>query len=70
MSRLVTYTFENNISLITLDDGKANVFSVQMLKELNSALDQAEQAGSAVILAGRENMFSGGFDSIVTLPMA
>jgi len=64
MSQLVTYTFENNISLITLDDGKANVFSVQMLKELNSALDQAEQAGSAVavILAGRENMFSGGFD--------
>ena len=62
MSELVTYTFENNISLITLDDGKANVFSVQMLKELNSALDQAEQAGSVVILAGRENMFSGGFD--------
>ena len=62
MSQLVTYTFENNISLITLDDGKANVFSVQMLKELYAALDQAEQAGSVVILAGRENMFSGGFD--------
>jgi enoyl-CoA hydratase len=62
MSQLVTYSFENNISLITMDDGKANVFSVQMLKELYAALDQAEQAGSVVIIAGREKMFSGGFD--------
>lgn len=62
MSDLVTYSHENNISLIAMDDGKANAMSVQMLKELNSALDQAETAGSPVILAGRENMFSGGFD--------
>lgn len=62
MSKLVTYTFENNISLIAMDDGKANVMSVQLLKDLNAALDRAEQAGGPVILAGRENMFSGGFD--------
>tara|TARA_B100000686_G_scaffold307583_1_gene347922 strand:- start:77 stop:781 length:705 start_codon:yes stop_codon:yes gene_type:complete len=62
MSKLVTYTSENNISLIKMDDGKANVMSIQLLKELNAALDQAEQALSPVILVGRENMFSGGFD--------
>ena len=62
MSELATYTFENNISLITMDDGKANVMSLQMLKDLNAALDRAEQEASPVILAGRENMFSGGFD--------
>ncbi|NKB35228.1 MAG: crotonase/enoyl-CoA hydratase family protein [Pseudomonadales bacterium] len=62
MSDLVHYSFENNISLIAMDDGKANVMSVPMLKDLNTALDQAEKAGSPVILAGRENMFSGGFD--------
>ena len=53
MSELATYTFENNISLITMDDGKANVMSLQMLKDLNAALDRAEQEASPVILAGR-----------------
>lgn len=62
MSELATYTFENNVSLITMDDGKANVMSVQMLKEINAALDQAEQAGSPVILSGNQKLFSGGFD--------
>ena len=38
MSELATYTFENNISLITMDDGKANVMSLQMLKDLILAL--------------------------------
>jgi len=62
MNELVSFKLGNNISLITMDDGKANVMSVQMLKDLNDALDRAEQTSGAVILAGRENILSGGFD--------
>ena len=36
--------------------------SVQMLAEINAALDEAEKRGGVVILTGREKMFSGGFD--------
>ena len=62
MSELVSFKSDNGISTITMDDGKANAMSVQMLQDLNDALDQAEQAGGVVILAGREGILSGGFD--------
>jgi len=61
-NQLATYSFQEGISTITLDDGKANVMSVQMLEEINVALDDAERQGGVVILTGREKMFSGGFD--------
>ena len=64
-NQLATYSFEEGISTITLDDGKANVMSVQMLEEINAALDDAERQGGVVILTGREKMFSGGFDLTV-----
>ncbi len=59
---LVTCDHSEGISLITLDDGKANVMSPPMISEINSALDKAESNGGVVILTGREKMFSGGFD--------
>ena len=45
-----------------MDDGKANAMSVEMLESLNAALDEAERTGSVVILSGRENVLSGGFE--------
>ncbi len=59
---LLTYTFADGVSTIKLDDGKANVMSIQMLTEINAALDQAESAGGVLILTGRDGMLSGGFD--------
>ena len=59
---LLTYTFADGVSTIKLDDGKANVMSVKMLGEINTALDQAEEAGGVVIITGRDGMLSGGFD--------
>lgn len=59
---LVSYEFSDGISTLRLDDGKANVMSVQMLAEINAALDKAESAGGVVIITGREGMLSGGFD--------
>ncbi len=59
----MNYESNDNIVTITFDDGKANVVGIQFLDDINAALDraEAEQAG-AVILRGRDGMFSAGFD--------
>lgn len=62
---LVRYENSDGISSITLDDGKANVLSPQMLQELNAALDRAEADNNIVLLSGREGIFSAGFDLTV-----
>lgn len=62
MSDNVTYKRKDSIATITMDDGKVNALSPQMMAGLNGALDQAESDGAAVVLTGREGRFSGGFD--------
>ena len=57
--------YENveNIVTLTIDDGKANVVGPSFLDDINAGLDRAQEEGAgAVILRGREGMFSGGFD--------
>ena len=57
------YETTNNIVTLTFDDGKANVVGHQFLEDINQGLDRAEQEqAGAVILRGREGMFSAGFD--------
>ena len=53
---------ENDISIITLDDGKANVFSPKMIQDVNDCLDQVPTQKGALIITGRDGMFSAGFD--------
>ncbi len=62
MAELATYELEGRIATITIDDGKVNALSIPMLERLHAALDQAERDGAVVVLAGRENYFSAGFD--------
>jgi len=62
MTDLVTYTLSDGVATIAMDDGKANALSPTMIAELNSAFDKAEADEAVVILTGRENRFSGGFD--------
>ena len=62
MGGLTRYEATDNVATITMDDGKVNVLSVAMLGEINAALDRAEADKAAVVLAGREGRFSGGFD--------
>jgi enoyl-CoA hydratase len=50
------------VHTITLDDGKANALSPHNQAAINAALDEAEAAGAAVVLAGRTGLLSGGFD--------
>jgi enoyl-CoA hydratase len=58
----VSITIQNDVALIRMDDGKANAVNFEMLAALNDALDQAEKGAKAIVLAGREGRFSGGFD--------
>jgi len=59
---LVSYELDNSIATITMDDGRVNVLSPQMLSELNVALDRAAADRAVVVLTGRPGVFSAGFD--------
>ena len=62
MGTIVTYTYNDGVATIAMDDGQANVLSLAMWEELEAALDQAEKSGAIVLLKGRDGIFSGGFD--------
>lgn len=62
MSTLVTYRIEDGIATVTMDDGKRNALSAQMLAELNVAFDRALAEHVPVVLTGRPETFSAGFD--------
>jgi enoyl-CoA hydratase len=47
-----------------MDDGKVNAVNDAMVDELNAAFDSAAGA-RAIVLAGRDGVFSGGFDLAV-----
>lgn len=59
---ILTYTLENKIALVHMDDGKANALSDAMISALLGALDRAEKEASAMILLGRPGRFCAGFD--------
>jgi enoyl-CoA hydratase len=60
---LPTYELVDGIAVVTLDDGKANVFSNAVLETLERLVDQAEaDRARALVLVGRPGRFSAGFD--------
>ena len=65
MQGLVRYEFADGIATLTMDDGKANAMGIAMLQAIDAALDRAQDDQAVVVLAGRERMFSGGFDLAV-----
>lgn len=58
----VTLEKNGDISIITIDDGKANVFNVEMTEALMAALDEVDIKTGAVIIRGRKGIYSGGYD--------
>jgi enoyl-CoA hydratase len=56
------YRLEGGVAVITLDDGKANAISNDLLARLHEALDRAESEAQAVVIVGRPGRFSAGFD--------
>ena len=59
----VTYSLENGIAQITMDDGKANSMNWIFFEEMGKSMDQAANDGAKVlVIAGRPGFFSGGLD--------
>jgi enoyl-CoA hydratase len=56
------FRLEEDIAVMTFDDGKANAVSHDFIDSLMEGLDNAEQSARGVVIMGRPGMFSGGFD--------
>ena len=61
-NQFVQYAVEDAVATIRIDDGKRNALSPQVLKGLYAAFDRAEADRAVVVLTGREDVFSAGFD--------
>jgi len=59
---LVTVRQEANIAVLTMDDGKVNVFSAAMAERLKECFDSLDPEVGAVVVTGRPGIFSAGFD--------
>ena len=62
MTGPTTYEQVGDVALVTMNDGKANVFGPPMIAAVNAMLDRAADEAKAVVLTGRPGLFSGGFD--------
>jgi enoyl-CoA hydratase len=72
MTDLVSYHLEEGIATLTLNNGKVNAISPDLILALNAALDRAEQDRAVVILTGQPGILSGGYDLkvMMTSPQA
>jgi enoyl-CoA hydratase len=62
MSDLVSYALEDGIATLTLDNGKVNAISPEVIAAFHAALGRAEADSAIVIITGTPGMFSGGYD--------
>ncbi|WBX74162.1 crotonase/enoyl-CoA hydratase family protein [Tenacibaculum pacificus] len=62
MNELTQYTSAENYVIITLNNGKVNAISHEVIDSLNLLLDKAEQEKKVVILTGQPGVFSAGYD--------
>ena len=62
MNQVVSYQSEEHYAVITLNNGKANAISHDVIEGINASLDKAEQENKVVILTGQKGIFSAGFD--------
>ncbi len=62
MTDLVNYQLNDKIATITLQNGKVNAMSPDLITAINGALDQAEKDEAVVMIVGQPGIFSAGFD--------
>ncbi|GFM66856.1 crotonase/enoyl-CoA hydratase family protein [Pseudomonas cichorii] len=62
MSDLISYQLEDGIATLTLNNGKVNAISPDVIAAFNAALDQAETDRAVVIITGQPGILSGGYD--------
>ena len=61
-NQFASFEVTEGISVIKIDDGKANALSLPMQQAINSALDEAEKLKQPLVLTGRSGILSAGFD--------
>ncbi|GLH44477.1 enoyl-CoA hydratase [Pseudomonas atacamensis] len=62
MSELIAYHLEDGIATLTLNNGKVNAISPDVIAAFNAALDQAVADRAVVIITGQPGILSGGYD--------
>lgn len=62
MSELITYHAEDGIATLTLNNGKVNAISPDVITQFNAALDRAVQDRAVLIITGQPGILSGGYD--------
>ncbi|MET3458949.1 crotonase/enoyl-CoA hydratase family protein [Pseudomonas kilonensis] len=62
MSDLIAYHLEDGIATLTLNNGKVNAISPDVIAAFNAALDQATKDQAVVIITGQPGILSGGYD--------
>lgn len=62
MSELIHYSCNEGVATLTLNNGKVNALSPDMIAAINNGLDQAEQDRAIVIITGQPGILSGGYD--------
>ena len=62
MSDLISYQLEDGIATLTLNNGKVNAISPEVIAAFNASLDRAEQDRAVVIITGQPGILSGGYD--------
>lgn len=59
---MIDVTEAGSVSVIRMDDGKANAMSFDLMARLTDALQQQAERSGAVVLAGRPGLFCAGLD--------
>ena len=62
MSDLISYHLEDGIATLTLNNGKVNAISPDVIAAFNVALDQAVLDRAVVVITGQPGILSGGYD--------
>lgn len=62
MNDFVQYKSEDNYAIITINNGKVNAISHEVIDEINQSLDAAEKDKKVVIITGQPGILSGGYD--------
>jgi len=59
---MINFSIEDDIAILEIDDGKANVFDYETSQAALEGLKRAEAEAKAVLIRGTGNKFSAGFD--------